>query len=260
MTEEYKKNAIKIGIAVAVLLGIFLIIESVYTYKQAQSLQVNTTITVSGIGKIEKAPDTARVSFNIEETKKTLADSQKIISDKVDAITKALGTVGIAKEAIKTDSYSTYPEYTYPQNICITYPCVQPAPILKGYRVAHAITIEIKDLAKIEEVLGTLGEQKVTNITGPNLGFADDKAVAREARDLAIQDAQKEAQKLAKALGVKLGKVVSFGENGNGGYYPMALGARADMAPAMAMQKAEVSIPQGNQKVESSVSITYEIR
>jgi uncharacterized protein YggE len=40
----------------------------------------------------------------------------------------------------------------------------------------------------------------------------------------------------------------------------MALSARAEMAPGMAMQKAEVSIPQGNQKVESSVSITYEIR
>lgn len=258
MTEEYKTNAWKIGIAVAVLLGVFLIVESVYTYKQYVSLQGNTTITVTGAGKVEKAPDTARVSFSIEDTQKTLSVAQDNVSKKIDAVTAAVVALGIPKDAVSTDSYGSYPEYTYPQNICTANGCTNPSPILKGYHVSHMVTIKISDITKTDNVLGALGTAGVTNITGPNLGFADDKVVAREARDMAIKDAQAEAEKLAKALGVRLVRVVSFNEN-NGGGMPVPMYNERALS-AMAPQAKDISLPVGSQKVESTVSITYEIR
>ena len=156
-----------------------------------------------------------------------------------------------------TDSYSSYPEYTYPQALCTINGCTNPTPILKGYHVAHAITIKIKDLTKTDDVLTALGKVGVTNMSGPNFGFDDEKVVAREARDLAITDAQKEADKLAKSLGVHLVRVVSFNEGGNVPV-PMYNTMAASAAP---MAKSDtVSIPTGSQKVETNVSITYEIR
>ncbi len=68
MTEQHKMYIVKTIIGVGVLLGIFLITESLYTYKQMRDLQGVNTITVNGTGKVEKAPDTARVSFTIEDT------------------------------------------------------------------------------------------------------------------------------------------------------------------------------------------------
>ena len=257
MTEQYKMYIVKTIIGVGVLLGIFLITESLYTYKQMRDLQGVNTITVNGTGKVEKAPDTARVSFTIEDVEKTLAPAQEVVSKKIDNVTTSLTTIGIAKEDVTTDSYSSYPEYTYPQALCTINGCTNPTPILKGYHVAHAITIKIKDLTKTDDVLTALGKVGVTNMSGPNFGFDDEKVVAREARDLAITDAQKEADKLAKSLGVHLVRVVSFNEGGNVPV-PMYNTMAASAAP---MAKSDtVSIPTGSQKVETNVSITYEIR
>ncbi|MEI6022381.1 MAG: SIMPL domain-containing protein [bacterium] len=258
MTEQHKMYIVKTIIGVGVLLGIFLITESLYTYKQMRDLQGVNTITVNGTGKVEKAPDTARVSFTIEDTQKTLAPAQDIVSKKIDAVTTSLSTIGIEKKDITTDSYSSYPEYTYPQAVCTISGCTNPSPILKGYHVAHAVTIKVKDLTKTDDVLTALGKIGVTNMSGPNFGFDDDKAIAREARDLAITDAQTEASKLAKSLGVHLVRVVSFNEGGSNVPSPMYNTMAASAAP---MAKSDtVSIPTGSQKVETNISITYEIR
>ena len=94
--------------------------------------------------------------------------------------------------------------------------------------------------------------------TTSSFGFEDDKLVAREARDAAITDAKAEADKLAASLGVKLVRIVSFNENGGG--YPAPMYARDMMLQS---GKAEVSnpvIPVGVNKVESNVTIVYEIR
>jgi uncharacterized protein YggE len=257
MIEIYKIHIAKVVIGVGVLLGIFLAVESFYTYKQT-STQGNSSITVSGTGKVEKAPDTARVSFTIEDIQKTLAPAQQNVSQKVDKVTSALLEKGISKDAITTDSYSSAPEYTYPQNVCTPNGCNNPNPILKGYKVSHNITIKIKDITKTDDVLGVLGIVGVNNISGPNFGFDDDKVVAREARDMAILDAHEEAEKLARALHVHLGRVISFNEGSS--QYPIMMNARADMATGAAPMAKDISIPAGSQKVESTVSITYEIQ
>jgi uncharacterized protein YggE len=129
--------------------------------------------------------------------------------------------------------------------------------VLRDYKVSHDVTVAVKDLAKVPDVLGALGDNKVTNISGPNFGFADDKAVAREARDMAIQDAKDEAQKLAHSLGVHLVRIVSFNESNNGAPVPMYAKAMDSVGAGTA---SAPTIPTGTQKVDETVTITYEIR
>ena len=86
--------------------------------------------------------------------------------------------------------------------------------------------------------------------------------VQDQARDEAIADAKQKAEMLAKQLGVRLVRVVSYNDSGN---YPQPMYAR-DMAYGMggaenqSTKAVAPSISIGENKVTSNVSITYEIR
>ena len=76
----------------------------------------------------------------------------------------------------------------------------------------------------------------------------------------AIKDAQAKAAVLAKQLGVHLGKVVSFSENG--GYpVPMYASYKGGVAMDARVENAVApSLPTGQNETDVTVSITYEIR
>lgn len=252
----------KLVIIISVLLGLFLLASTIKVMRESRfvgsGLNATNTISVTGKGEVEKSPDTAKISFSVRTEKKVLKDAQNEVSTKIDGVTKDLIAAGVEDKYIKTDSYTSYPQYNYAQTPCYSGNCPVSAPTLRGYEVAHSITLSIKDLEKVDTVLGVLGKAGVTDMSGPNFGFEDDKLVAREARDAAIADAKAEADKLAASLGVKLVRIVSFNENGGG--YPVPMYARDMMATGAKMEAAAPVVPVGAQKVESNVTIVYEIR
>lgn len=248
---------------VAMFVALFLIVATIGKLKEyrfiGSGVGASNTITVSGEGKIERAPDTAKVSFSIRSESKELKTAQDTVSEKMSTVTKALKELGIDEKYIKTESYNSYPQYDYPQVSCFGINCPQPGtPKIRGYEVAHSVTVAVKDLEKVNDVLGVLGAQGVSDMSGPQFGFEDDTAVAREARSLAIADAKEEAKSLAKSLGVRLVRIVSFNEGGN--VYPL-YAARAEMSAGATDAKATApTLPVGDQKVQSSVTIVYEIK
>lgn len=252
----------KILIGTVIVFGLFLIASTIKVLGETRfvgsGVTPTNTITVSGKGEIEKSPDTAKITFSVRSEKKVLKEAQDEVSTKIEAIKKALIADGVAEDYIKTDAYTSYPQYTYPEVACYGVGCPRPGtPTLRGYEVAHTITLSIKNLDSVEKVLATLGANNVSDMQGPSFGFEDDKAVAREARDEAIADAKEEARKLADALGVKLVRIVSFSDSSSGGY-PVPMYAREGAVSAMDQKSVEV--PVGVQNVQAQVTIVYEIR
>ena len=245
---------------IGIFIAIFLVVATLGELKAYRYIgsgtQATNTITVSGEGRVERAPDTAKITFSARSEATTIAPAQSAVSEKIDAVTKALADLGIEARYIKTDSYSSYPQYTYPQTPCYGGSCAG-NPTIRGYEVVHTVTVAVKDLEKVNDVLGVLGQNAVSDISGPNFGFEDDKAIAREARAIAIEDAEAEAKALARALGVKLVRIVSFNENG--GAMPFYARMEAGAADAVKSQAAP-ALPVGDQKVQAAVTIVYEIR
>jgi uncharacterized protein len=259
--QAFIENNQKLVKLVLVLLGLFLFAAFLGKLKEVRfigsGVSASNTITVQGEGKIDRAPDTAKVSFTVRNEAKNLKTAQDTVSTKVDAISKALKDLGIEEKYIKTDSYNSYPQYNYPS--CVGGICPTGGPTIRGYEVAHTVTVSVKDLDKVNDVLGVLGQNGVSDITGPNFGFEDDKAVAREARDLAIADAKNQAKALAKSLGVHLVRIVSFSENGSGMPVPV-YAQREALNSADAKGGATPNLPVGDQSVRSAVTVVYEIR
>ncbi len=244
---------------VVVFLGLFLLAAFFGKLKEyrfiGSGLNASNTITVRGEGTIDRAPDTAKVTFSIRSEAKDLKSAQDAVSAKMDAVTEALQALGIEERHIKTESYNSYPQYEY-ETPCYGGNCVPRTPTIRGYEVAHTVTVSIKALEKVNEVLGALGSAGVSDMNGPNFGFEDDDAIAREARALAIDDAKAEAKMLARSLGVKLVRLVSFSE---GGSYS-ALYARTEADAAGQKGTPAPSLPVGDQTVQSNVTLIYEIR
>lgn len=259
--KEYKNSIIKAAVVLFVVIIVFAVVSIAVKVKQyrfiGNTATPSATITVSGKGKLEKMPDTAKISFSVEEKSKNVSVAQDAVSKKVTAIKQAVIAAGIDEKYVSTEGYASYPNYDYPQVVCGIAGCPVKAPLLRDYTVSQTIKISVKDLTKVENVLDVLGKNNVTTISGPNFGFEDDKAVIREARDSAIADAQKEAKKLARALGVRLVRVVSFSDQSGGGYNTFDMYKTTGMSAAVS---AAPALPTGVQSIESSVSVTYEIR
>jgi uncharacterized protein len=260
--EKNQTIFIRIIVGIAILLGLFLLAATVAKMKEVRfigsGLNATNTITVSGTGEINRAPDTAKFSFTVRNESPSVKTAQSTVSTKVDALTKALKDAGVDEKNIKTENYSSYPQYSYNQVSCMALNCPKPgSPTIRGYEVVHTISIAVKDLDKVETILGILGQNGASDINGPSFGFEDDKAVAREARELAIKDAKEEARKLANQLGVDLVRIVSFNEQGSG--MPMYLKNQASDAVAVG-QTAAPTLPIGDQEIKTNVTIVYEIR
>ncbi len=245
---------------VVLFVGVFLVVATMAKLKEYRYIGSNTnnTITVTGTGKVDRIPDTAKISFTVQDEQKELKLAQQNVSTKIDAITAALKAIGIEEKYIKTDSYTSYPQYDYSDKVvCMAIGCPQPGtPLLRGYQVSHTITVNVKVLDTVPQVLGALGDNGVTNISGPTVGFEDDTEIAREARDLAITDARAQAKSLAKSLGVRLVRIVSFSEQS--GSYPMMYARDAVMNETKA--GSTPTVPVGEENISANVTIVYEIQ
>ena len=255
----FSDSAVRISIVgVLAILALFLFAMTWATVEGMGKVKIGETptITVSGTGKASTPPSIAQVSFTVEERAASEQEAQTAATKKTNAALAALKQMGIDDKDIKTTGYQIYPQYETPD--CKPgAPCAQSTKI-SSYQVSQSVGVKVRDTNKAGEVLKALGTAGVQNVSGPNFTVDEPTAVQAEARGKAIEDARQKAQLLANQLGVRLGTVVSFSENGGGGMpifnQMMSKGASADsVAPAP-------SLPQGENETTSQVSITYEIR
>ena len=243
------------------LLALFLLALTVGAFKNIDRNEYPTTsITIDGVGSVMAVPDIASVSFSVMEEASTVAAAQEAATKRTDAALAALKSADVAEKDITTSSYSVYPQYNN-----VVCPNVGPcgAPTIRAYQVSQSVNVKVRDTASIGSVLQGLGDAGVQNIQGPNFTTDDPESLRAEARDKAVADAKEKAQALADSLGVRLGKVVGFWENTDGGY-PMPY-ARAEAmnqsygGVAMDMAKAP-SLPVGEGEIEVRVSVTFELK
>lgn len=212
-----------------------------------------STISITGHGEVASVPDIANISFTISKEAKTVKEAQALVTE---IETKALALLKenkVAENDIKTTNSSFNPKYKYeykgayyPQNSVIV-----------GYEVYETIEVKVRDIDNVGKLIEGLGSAGVSNLNGPNFAIDEEDTLKAEARREAIEDAKIKAEELAKDLGVKLGKIVSFNENNYGGvpiYY-----AKASLE-ADTLSSSAPSLPKGENTISSDVTIVYKIR
>ena len=222
-------------------------------------VQPTNTISVSGYGEAFGVADIATFSFSVSSKKATVAAAQTDATAKINAATKYLTDAGIDKKDIQTTDYSVNPQYDYVQGICSGGYCPGGKQVLSGYEVRQTTSVKVRDTAKAGDLLAGVGGKGATEVSGLNFTFDDPNQLQDDARGKAIADAKTKADELAKQLGVRLVRIISFNENGGG--YPGPMYSKAvgmGMGGDVAQSAPEISV--GQNKVTSNVSVTYEIK
>jgi len=205
-------------------------------------------IFVTGEGSVELAPDMAVVNLSVMREAPTARAALTANTEAMRKVLDALAALGIEKRDLQTANFDIQPRYSYPQSAA----GAPQAPKLVGYTVRNALTVRVRDLARLGEVLDTSVTLGVNE--GGRIQFTnnDPSAAITQARIEATKDALAKARTLADAAGVTLGKVLEISEQ-NYGPRPMPM-AKMEMAMA-ADAAAPVPIAAG----ESSYSVTVNL-
>lgn len=260
--KDFKEPKISnLVVAVLSIIFLFFVAKTIISFKEisfvGNGVPAMNTISVTGKGEIVTKPDTATFSFVVTEDSETMSDASQKVSEKVSAVTDAVKNLGVAEEDIKTVSYTSYPKYKYDNMYC--YGCERQStnPIV-GFTVSEQTEIKIKNPENVSLVAEILATNKVTNMYGPDYSVYDEDSVREEARALAIQDAREEATKIAKDLGVRLGRVVSFSDDN---MYPYIYAEDASYSMMASGKSADApSISPGTNTITENVTITFEIK
>jgi len=208
----------------------------------------NSFFTAEGTGKATSAPDIATVSIGVTQNSFSVADAQNKVNKITASIIDSLKKEGIEEKNIKTTNYSVYPEYD--NNLTRS---------ISRYNVTQTLEIKVKPIEKINKVidLATANGANITN--GAQFSFSDNlkEELEKKAREEAVKMAKKKAEGLAKAAGIRLGKIVDITEqNSTPGYIvPLRRGGAIE-----ATDKQEpTDITPGENTISVSISLSYEI-
>ena len=259
------KRIEQLGVFALSMLGLFLLFAALAELKGlpyiGSGVAATNTLSISGEGDVFAVPDTATFSFSVQNTSKDVATAQTAATNAENAVVAYLKTQGIADADIQTIDYSINPQYDYSNGGCSPGVYCPPGnPTLTGYQVSETVSVKVRDTSKAGTILAGVGSKGATNVSGLSLTVSNEDALQAQARDKAIQDAKAKAEVLAKSLGVQLVRVVGYSDNSGGGpiYYAKAMSS-AGMAMDAAVPPAP-SIPTGQNKITSDVTVTYEIR
>ncbi|MEN6371262.1 MAG: SIMPL domain-containing protein [Armatimonadota bacterium] len=209
---------------------------------QVQAVETPRGISVTGTAEVHAMPDIAYITLGVRNRS---SKAEQAASENAAAVTKtiqAIRQLRIAESDIETVQYTLQPVFEYPPN---------QQPKLTGYEAANMVRVTVRNLALVGRVIDagvSAGANEVQNISFALENEANYRATAITQ---AVQDGRAKAATMAKALGVRLGKLLNASESTSPIVYPMLSRAEA------AMGGAETPISPEQVVVRATVSLVY---
>lgn len=204
------------------------------------------TITVTGEGHAEAAPDLATISLGVTTQGVTAGEAMSANSAALTAVVARLKAAGIADRDVQTSNLSLNPNWQQNDGT--------QAPKIVGYVAMNVLTVRVRALETLGGVLDAAITDGANTLNGISFGLDDPAPALDKARVEAVQAAKARAEMLVGAAGVKLGRVLSISEAG--GYMPPMpmpmYRMEADSAAAVPVEGGEVGLT-------ASVTMVFEI-
>jgi uncharacterized protein len=207
-----------------------------------------TRLDLTATGEVTRVPDVAIISAGVVSRAATATAAIQDSADRSQRVLAALKRAGVADRDIQTGSISLNAEYRYPEN---------QSPQLVGYTASNTLTIRFRDIRNSGKILDALVAQGANQLNGPNLTIDKPEAALDEARSNAVAIGRARADAYARSLGLRVVRVVSINENG--GY---AVPPAPPPVPMMARayERDQTRIEPGEQKLQVSLSMTFELQ
>lgn len=204
--------------------------------------EVTRTISVTGTGTVEAAPDMATLMIGVTTQAATAAEALAANSTATEAVIARLTASGIEARDMQTSNLSINPNWTgYDSS----------TPTISGYVASNMLTVRVRKLDTTGAVLDAAVADGANTLNGMTFGLADPAPAHDEARKEAVADARAKAELLAAAAGVKLGPVLTITD----------AGAMTDPAPMFreVASASPVPVVGGELGLVANVTVTYGI-
>jgi uncharacterized protein YggE len=210
----------------------------------AEADQPPSFIAVTGEAHISVPPDLAQIDAGVTSEAKTAREASDANNAAMGKVLLALKGAGIDEKDYQTSRLSLQPQYSSKTS--------SPATIT-GYRASNRVTIRLRDVAKVANVIDTLVSAGTNEIGGINFMVSQASKLLDDARGQAVADARRKAEIYAKAAGVALGAPLSISEEG---------AAQPLFQTRMAGKMAATPVPiaQGEETLSITVSMTWAIK
>ena len=194
-------------------------------------------ITVVGTASVSSVPDRAELSFGVESQGQTARAALAANATEMRKVIAALKAAGAAD--VKTQSVSLSARYDERSEA-------------QGFIAVNSVSVTIKQLARAGAVIDAAVEAGANQVYGPSLSSSDETEQYRRALEVAVANARANAQVLAAAANVSLGRVTAIVESG-GAPSPLPYAAsKAQIADS-------TPIEPGTQQTTASATVTFAV-
>lgn len=192
-------------------------------------------LTVSGQGDATAQPDMAQISVGVTTQADTAGKAMTDNAEKQSAVIEQLKAEGIEQRDIQTSGLNLSPVQNYSQE--------GKPPVITGYMAQNMVSVRVRDLAKLGEILDKLVTSGANEINSVSFSREETTEAEDAARVAAIKAAQRRAQVMADAAGQKLGPLMSLSDTVqmDGGPRPMMAMARDQSAKSTPIEAGELS-------------------
>lgn len=215
-------------------------------------VESDNIISVSATGEAYASPDLALTTFSVVTEAETVDSAISQNAEKMNAVIDYVKSQGVQDKDLKTTSFNIYPRYEwYEKGTCIP-PCPSGRRVLVGYEVRQSLQVKIRDLQNIGQIIQGATDKGVNQVSDLQFTIDNQDELKNQARAQAVEKAKAKAKTLASQLEVKLVRITSFSESAA---FPRYYALEESMAKGGEAPQIET----GENKIEVTISITYEI-
>lgn len=202
-------------------------------------------LRVEGTGTAAAEPDMATLGIGVEAQAQTPSAAVEAMAGDMSTVIDALRGAGLEERDIRTGELSLHPVFAEPPEDR------GGVPEIAGYTAANEVTVRIRDLRRVGEIVEAGISEGATRFGGLTFGLADPAPVVDAALADAMADALRKARLLAEAADLRLGDIVEVTEiGGGGGPRPMEMRA----------MQADIPVAPGEVETTARVAVGFAIQ
>lgn len=161
-------------------------------------------VTISADAQVERAPDLAVMTAGVVTQAATASEAMQANAQRMGEVLAALRRAGVAERDIQTSRLLLQPRYDYQD---------RRAPRLDGYQASNQVSVRMRELDRAGRVIDALVAAGANEVSGPGFEVAEADAALDAARTAAVAKARARADLYARALGLRVKRVVSLSES-----------------------------------------------
>lgn len=198
---------------------------------------------VNGSASVKAEPTMAIASLGVVTENMSLEEAQRENALKTTSVINSLYSLNIPRKDISTASFDIQPQYDY----------IEGKQEFRGYRVTNILSIIIRDLSMVGEVIDTATANGANRVDNISFSVEDPSLYYNKALSLAVKSASEKARELANAFGVRLDPVpVKISE--------VSSSTIAEASPSVKLMAAPTPILPGQIDITAQIEVIFEYR